>query len=440
MLAEMRRQLHAVRASDGRAEALPLPVFFFSSRRRHTRLQGDWSSDVCSSDLPLASGAEVVLAQPGGQQDSAYLVELMRQRQIGTVHFVPSMLQAWLSEASLAQGLPALRRVICSGEALQRELQERFFAVLPRVELHNLYGPTEAAVDVSSHACRAGEAVSIGRPIANTQLYIVDGGGQPAPMGVAGELYIGGAGLARGYHGRADLTAERFVPDPFGPPGGRLYRSGDLARYRPDGAVEYLGRADQQVKIRGYRIEPGEVEAALLGHPGVREAAVVARAGEDGGSRLVAYLAGAALPGVSQWWNWLRERLPEYMIPAAFVDLERLPLTPNGKLDRRALPEPDGARPALENQYVAPGSAAEQALAGIWQAVLGRQRVGIQDNFFALGGDSILSIQVIARAAQAGWRLSPRQLFQHQTIAALAAVAEPAQADRVGPKPMSLAR
>src|SRR5580658_7609019 len=377
----------------------------------------------------LTQGGSVQLVAPEGTLEGLRAA-LEQEEPWGLVKLTPGQLQL-LGAEGLAAAAGGSRVLVVGGEALQGEQVRWWQEQFPETRMYNEYGPTETVVGCcvqQLEPAAAGGRVPIGRPIANTQLYFVDGGGQPAPMGVAGELYIGGAGLARGYHGRADLTAERFVPDPFGPPGGRLYRSGDLARYRPDGAVEYLGRADQQVKIRGYRIEPGEVEAALLGHPGVREAAVVARAGEDGGSRLVAYVAGAALPGVSQWWNWLRERLPEYMIPAAFVDLERLPLTPNGKLDRRALPEPDGARPALENQYVAPGSAAEQALAGIWQAVLGRQRVGIQDNFFALGGDSILSIQVIARAAQAGWRLSPRQLFQHQTIAALAAVAEPAQA------------
>ncbi|MCP4657237.1 MAG: amino acid adenylation domain-containing protein [bacterium] len=381
---------------------------------------------------PLIVGARLVLARPGGHQDSAYLAELIAREQVTTLHFVPSMLQVFLEEPGLSRTAGSVKRVIASGEALPYELQERFFSCLG-AELHNLYGPTEASVDVTFWPCeREGTrpGVPIGRPIANTGIYLLDRGGDPVPVGVAGELHIAGVGLARGYLGRPDLTAERFVPDPFyGLPGGRLYRTGDLARLESDGAVEYLGRLDFQVKVRGFRIELGEIEAVLGGHPAVREVVVVARRDEaTSGQRLVAYVVSGESPTIGELRDVVKEKLPEFMVPSAFVFLDSMPLTPNGKVDRRALPAPEVSRPRLGTAFTAPTSPAEEELAKIWTELLGygvpgRERVGVNDSFFELGGDSILSIQVVSRAREVGLRLTPRDLFRHPTIAELAAAA-----------------
>ena len=296
----------------------------------------------------------------------------------------------------------------------------------------NEYGPTETVVGCSIYTVPPGRAISgavpIGLPIANTQFYVLDARLQPVPIGVVGELYIGGDGVARGYLGRPDLTAERFIPDPFsGEPGCRLYKTGDLVRLLADrmANIEFLGRRDHQVKIRGYRVELGEVEAVLAEHPGVRETAVIAHADEGASKRLIAYVVGHAgqpEPTVAELRGFVQRQLPDYMVPTAFVFLSGLPLTTTGKLDRQALPTADGQRPETA-VYVAPRSEAEVALAQIWSEVLRVDRVGIHDNFFELGGDSILSIQIVSRAHRAGFRLSPRDLFEHQTIAALGAIA-----------------
>jgi len=371
---------------------------------------------------PLAQGAELVIARPGGHQDPAYLSELIGEAGVTVMHFVPSMLQAFLEAADLSR-CGSLRDTVCSGEALPAETQNRFLSTLPSIRLHNLYGPTEAAVDVSAWPCRlepAATQVPIGRPIHNIQLYVLDRHLMPVPVGVAGELHIGGIGVARGYLGRPGLTAERFMPNPFNA-GERLYRTGDLARWRSDGALDYLGRIDTQVKIRGFRIELGEIEAALLAHPDVEQAAVVVR--EDTGERrLVGYVAmrGAVQADTEALRRHLQHSLPDHMVPSAIVLLDQLPLSANGKLDRNALPAPDwhGA-----GEIIAPRNATEQALAAIWRDVLKLDRVSVNDNFFALGGDSIQSIQLVARANRAGLNLTARQVFEQQTIAGLAAVA-----------------
>ncbi|HEY3110810.1 MAG TPA: condensation domain-containing protein, partial [Chloroflexota bacterium] len=309
----------------------------------------------------------------------------------------------------------------------------------------NNYGPTETTVVTTSGRTwptdRSGAPPSIGRPVANTQAYVLDERMRPVPVGVGGELYVGGDGVARGYLDRPALTAERFVPDPFAPePGARMYKTGDLVRWRPDGTLEFLGRLDGQVKLRGFRIELGEIEAALAAHPAVREAAVIAREDAPGQRRLAAYVVWSTPvgPAPEELRAFLRARLPEYMLPSAFVPLAELPLTPNGKLDRRALPAPDRASRVGEEAGVAPRTPLEAQLVAIWAPVLGLavEQVGVHDNFFELGGDSILSIQLVARANEAGIRLTPRQLFQHQTIAALAAVAgtaSPVEAEPEGP-------
>jgi amino acid adenylation domain-containing protein len=353
---------------------------------------------------PLRTGARLVMAPPGAHQDAARLAELIREHGITTLHFVPSMLQVFLDQDGLADSCRSVRQVFASGEALPFDLKERFLERLPNAALHNLYGPTEASVDVTFHAAQPGgrrRIVPIGRPIDNTAILLLDREGEPVPVGVPGELHIGGAGLARGYLGRPELTAERFVPDAFGTPGSRLYRTGDLARFRPDGEVEFLGRLDHQVKIRGVRIELGEIEAALASHPGVREAVVLAR--RDGGAdpRLAAYLvpSGEDAPTVSELRAFLRERLPEAMVPAAFVVLPSLPLNPSGKIDRKALPAPD-ADSREERAYEAPRDELERRLAAMWSELLGIDpvgQVGIHDSFFELGGDSIQGAMFINR-------------------------------------------
>lgn len=374
---------------------------------------------------PLLAGARLVILEPDAHKDPDRLVAAIRRSGVTTLHFVPSMLNAFLAVADM--GLcPTLRRVLCSGEALSAELRQRFFES-STAELHNLYGPTEASIDVTACALerKPAGAVPIGRPIANTRIYLLDERYNPVPVNVPGELYIAGIQLARGYLNRPDLTAERFVPDPFSSDGGRLYKTGDLACYRPDGVIEYLGRIDHQVKIRGFRIEPAEVEAKLAAHLAVRDAAVVVKEDHRGGKCLVAYWVEAASGEDDiDWPGYLLASLPDYMIPAAFVKLHELPLTANGKLDRKSLPAPDfGERQAAG--YVAPRTPVEKTLAEIWTQVLPVERVGIHDNFFALAGDSILAILVVSNARKAGLRLTPRQLFQYQTVAELAEAAVP---------------
>jgi amino acid adenylation domain-containing protein/non-ribosomal peptide synthase protein (TIGR01720 family) len=420
----------------------------------------------------LLTGACLVIAQPGGHRDSAYLVELINQEQITTLHFVPSMLRIFLEELrssdqenfplSSQSPVPSLKRVICSGEALPFDLQEHFFDRLD-AELHNLYGPTEAAIDVTAWACKRDRestepVVPIGSPIANVQIYLLDADLRLVPVGIPGELYIGGIALARGYLNRPEVTADKFIPNPFSnKPEERLYRSGDIARYRLNGSIEYLGRSDHQVKVRGFRIELGEIEAVLSQHPAVREAIVLAKEDVQGNKRLVAYVVASQLnpklippcpqeqkslliflpyqggieggqrgevqnPKSNDLRHFLSERLPEYMVPSVFVQIDAIPLTPNGKADRKALPEPDTTRPELDHAFVAPRTSIEAKLVEIWAEVLRVERVGIHDNFFEFGGDSILSLQIVAKANQAGLKLTPKELFKHPTIAELAAV------------------
>jgi natural product biosynthesis luciferase-like monooxygenase protein/amino acid adenylation domain-containing protein len=377
---------------------------------------------------PLLAGARLVFARPGGHRDSAYLAELIVRERITTVHFVPSMLQLFLEEPGVER-CTSLTRVICSGEALPFELQERFFSRLG-AELHNLYGPTEAAVDVTAWACvRGGErrpSVPIGRPITGLRLYVLDERLERQVHGEPGELFIGGVGVGRGYLERPALTAERFVPDPFGEPGARMYRTGDLARWLPDGSLEFLGRLDHQVKVRGLRVELGELEAELLRHPAVREAVVVAREDTPGDKRLVAYLVAASGQALSvrSLRAHLLERLPEPLVPSAFVPLEAMPLTPSGKVDRRALPAPS-TRLGPESADPAPSNPVEERLAALFAQVLGLERVGTREDFFELGGDSLLALRVVARAREAGLALTVERLFQARTVAALAEAATP---------------
>lgn len=386
-----------------------------------------FDSSVAGIFWTLCQGGTLVLPPEGIQQELSKLLQIVAQNHISHLLSLPS-LYALLLEQAQSEQLIALRTVIVAGEPCSRDLVQRHLEKLPDTYLFNEYGPTEGTVWSSVYHCQAQEQrtqIPIGCPIANTQIYILDSHLRPVPIGVVGEMYIGGLGIVRGYLHRPDLTAERFIPNPFVElPGARLYKTGDLARYLPDGKIEFLNRIDHQVKIRGFRIELGEIEAVLRQHPAVEQTVVVAREDVPGNQRLVAYLVvnSETAPSTQELQQLLNQKLPDYMVPSSLVLLEALPLTPNGKVDRRALPDPNVVQSELR-AYVAPRTPVEEALASIWADVLGRKQVGIHDNFFELGGDSILSIQVIARANQAGLALAPKQLFQHQTIAQLATVA-----------------
>ena len=331
-----------------------------------------------------------------------------------------------------------MRRVTTGGEALSAELQHRLFSRL-RTELYNGYGPTEATIASTFWHCtrEPGGGVPIGRPIANTEVYVLDRNCQPVPIGAVGELYLGGAGLARGYAARPGLTAAAFIPHPFAAtPGARLYRTGDLGRYRDDGTLEFLGRRDSQVKVRGVRIELGEVEAVLRQHPALQAVAVVAREDRPHDKQLVAYVVPQAglRPGQSGLRRFVEARLPAQMVPAIFMPLEALPLLPSGKLDAAALPRPDHTRPQLEEELVEPRNEVEATIARIWMEVLGLERLGVHDNFFVLGGHSLRATQVVSRVREAlGVNLPLRVLFEAPTVAGLAAWLDVAQLAPVEP-------
>jgi amino acid adenylation domain-containing protein len=392
---------------------------------------------------PLLTGARLALARPGGHRDPAYLWRVIEEQSVTTLHFVPSMLAVFLAAVPPGR-CRSLRRTICSGEELPAGLARRFFARLPG-ELHNLYGPAEAAIDVSAWQCQpaevaAAERVPIGRPIQNTALHILDAWLHPVPVGLAGELHIGGVALARGYLNRPGLTADRFVPDPFGPPGRRLYRTGDLARFRPDGSVEYLGRMDGQVKIAGVRVELGEVEAALRRQPGVAAAAAALR-GDGDRRRLVGYVTADRPLDPREVRRGLARWLPAAMVPAVIAQVPELPVSANGKLDRAALPTPAGmAATAPDSEPgLAPATAAEQLVAEVWGEVLGTRPAGPQDSFFEAGGSSLLGARAVTLlGARLGREVALRVLFDHPTVRGLArALGAPPPVARaaVGPKP-----
>ncbi|MFF8845263.1 amino acid adenylation domain-containing protein [Streptomyces sp. NPDC015127] len=370
-------------------------------------------------------GARVALLEPGGEREPEAIVAAVERHRVTTLHFVPTMLGAFLdyvAATGAAERLSSLRQVFASGEALGVHHVRRFADVLGHAELINLYGPTEATVDVSHHRTAAdATVVPIGLPIDNTRLHVLDEQRRERPVGLPGELYIAGDGLARGYLHRAELTAERFVADPFEGES-RAYRTGDLVRRLPDGSLEYLGRNDSQVKLRGYRIELGEIERQLLDHPRVNDAAVVVRTGADGRQQLLGYAVAAETAGERPTERQLRDHLagmlPEYMVPVRVVVMDAFPLSPNGKLDRAALPEPVTEAAG----YVAPRTESEKALAGLISEVLGRDRIGVHDSFFALGGTSIHFVTVLAKARKLGLAFTFQQLFANPTVAALAAL------------------
>jgi amino acid adenylation domain-containing protein/non-ribosomal peptide synthase protein (TIGR01720 family) len=385
---------------------------------------------VTSIFAPLVSGRPVHLLSE--QLGVEALSEAFRGSQkLSLVKLTPAHLDVLSKQLTREEAHSRTGAFIIGGENLLFETVRFWQDASPETRLVNEYGPTETVVGCCVYEVPAGEqrggSVPIGKPIINTRLYILDEGMRVVPVGVAGELFIGGAGVARGYLGRPDVTAHSFVPDPFGgSPGDRLYRTGDYCRYEANGNIEFLGRRDEQVKIRGHRVELGEIEAVLSRHHSVSESVIVARDDGSGVRRLVAYIVPAATDEVNigEIRRHLQEHLPEYMIPAVFMELDELPLTHNGKVDRRRLPAPHHDRSVVETAYVAPRDGTEEALAGIVQSVLGVEKVGVQDNFFDLGGDSILSIQIIARAKEFGISLTPKQLFQFPTVESLAAAAQ----------------
>ncbi|MFE6775877.1 amino acid adenylation domain-containing protein [Streptomyces sp. NPDC057702] len=390
--------------------------------------------------LPLLAGGTLVVLPDGAHRDPALVADAIDRHRVTVAHFVPSMLAAFAAhlddEATGAEHARSPRLVFASGEALPPAVAEATRRALPGAALHNLYGPTEAAVDVTAWPTGPADtaAVPIGLPVWNTRALVLDPWLRPLPPGVVGELYLGGDQLAQGYLGRAALSAERFVADPYGPPGGRLYRTGDLVRRRADGALVFVGRADGQVKLRGLRVELGEIEAVLGEHPQVAACAVTVREDQPGQRYLAGYVVAAgAEASPEDLLAHLAGRLPDHMVPTALVALDALPLGPSGKLDRRALPAPDLAGAAT---HTAPRDAREALLADLFADLLRTPRAGVEDSFFALGGDSILSIQLVARARRAGLVITPRDVFEHKTAAALARAATPVAG---APKPPQVA-
>jgi acyl-coenzyme A synthetase/AMP-(fatty) acid ligase len=374
---------------------------------------------------PLLQGVPTVVIPDEVVRQPRLLIRTLVQHRVTRIVLVPSLLRAMLEvDPELGARLPDLRLWVSSGEALRRDLVRIFRESVPHGLLLNLYGSSEAAGDSTFHEVGdvdTSASIPIGRPIDNTAIYILDPNRQPVPVGVAGELYIGGDGLAHGYLNRPDLTAQRFVQDPFnGRPGARMYRTGDLARYRRNGIIEYLGRLDSQVKIRGYRIELGEVESALTAHPDVTMAVAVAREQETRDRRLVGYVVAREGAVPADILEFVRRQLPAYMVPSALVLLDTLPLTPNGKVDRRALPAPRTVgREATER----PRTATEVALAGIWADLLGLPEVGVNENFFELGGYSLLAARLVAKIEDVFQATLPlRVLFEAPTVARLAAL------------------
>jgi amino acid adenylation domain-containing protein len=369
--------------------------------------------------LPLVTGARVVIASREAAADAAQLVKLLQDSHATVLQATPVTWRMLL--ATGWKGEPKLK-VLCGGEALPAELAEQLTQCSP--EVWNLYGPTETTIWSAVSRILPGQPVRVGRPIANTQFYVLDPQMQPVPVGVPGELLIGGDGVAQGYLNRPELTAEKFIANPFRP-GERIYRTGDLVRYRTDGTLEFLGRLDQQVKVRGFRIELGEIETALGQHPEVRQAVVIAREDKPGDKRLAAYLQlknGHDVPA-NEFREFLRERLPDYMVPAAIVRMKTLPLTPNGKVDRKALPAPEEFGMESGTKFVAPRDELEEQLAKLWAEIFQRQPIGVQDNFFDLGGHSLLAVRLFAQVEKlTGKNLPLVTLFQAPTIEQLAAV------------------
>ncbi|OKH43158.1 hypothetical protein NIES2101_31150 [Calothrix sp. HK-06] len=387
-----------------------------------------FSFDVAAEEIfpTWLSGATLVL-RPTELPTIADFAEFVNQEKLTVLNLPVPYWQEWVSQMPEVSWSESVRLLIVGSDRVQLDKFNTWQQHVGVVDWRNAYGPTEATITATVYSSLSTEQSKantffIGRPIANTEIYILDRHLQPVPIGVKGELHIGGNGLAKGYLNRPELTAEKFIPNPFSQTTARLYKTGDLARYRSDGTIEFIGRIDHQVKIRGFRIELGEIETVLTQHPNIEESVVITRLDQNDNQRLIAYIVcDEEQPSSSNLRSFLKEKLPEYMVPSAFVILESLPVMPNGKLDRNALPAPEVAV-SQEAIAVEPSTSKEEILAEIWAEVLGQKQVGIHDNFFELGGDSILSIQMVARANQAGLQFTPKQLFQHQTIAELATV------------------
>ncbi|QYX31215.1 non-ribosomal peptide synthetase [Sphaerospermopsis torques-reginae] len=382
---------------------------------------------------PLLTGGQLIVAEKGGHQDSAYLLKLISEQQVTVLQLVPSLLQMLLEQRGI-ENCKSLKHIFCGGEALSVELKQSLLSKL-NVNLHNLYGPTETCIDATFWNCKNKhnqqsnqQIVPIGSPIANTQTYILDSHLQRVPIGIPGELYIGGMGLARGYFQRPELTAEKFIPHPFSnEPGARLYKTGDLVRYLPDGNIEFLGRIDHQVKIRGFRIELGEIEAVLSQHPDILNAVVVTTIDSSGSKSLIAYLVTQKqqLIASGALRDFLTAKLPDYMIPSSFVILDHLPLTPNGKLDRKALSALNVNRNIDVAQHISPRTPLEYQLVEIWEEMLKVNPIGVTENFFDLGGHSLLAIRLIAAIEQKlNFNLPVVSLFREGTIEKIAALLE----------------
>ena len=416
--AALQRTVYEPTGSGGRRISLDAPLAFDASVQQF---------------IMLTYGNTLVIIPDDLRGDARGLLTYIRDQRIDLFDCVPSQLKMLL-EAGLLDGsgwTPAV--ALPGGEAIAEPVWRKL-ARAERTDFFNVYGPTECTVDVTTANVRlTPKQPTIGRPLSNVRTYVLDRHLRPVPVGVFGELHLGGPGVARGYHNRPGLTAERFIPDPFsGQAGERLYRTGDLVRYLPDGNIEFIGRIDHQVKVRGFRIELGEIETVLRRHRALQDAVAIVREDTPGAKRLVAYVVsheGQAMPTVGDLRQFLAHDLPDYMVPSVFVRLDSLPLTPNRKIDRRALPAPDQAeRAELGSEFVSPQTTNEKILAEIWSDILGVERIGVHDNFFELGGDSILSIQVVARAGTAGLRITPQQVFQYPTVGGLAAAAETGKA------------
>ncbi|MBO4204433.1 non-ribosomal peptide synthetase [Micromonospora echinofusca] len=387
-----------------------------------------FSFDVSVWELfwPLVTGARLVLAKPGGHRDPAYLTELIRAEKIDIVHFVPSMLTQFLAEPSVST-LTCVRHLMCSGERLPVEAANRVVELLG-AQVHNLYGPTEVTIEMSEHLWRPdpeATTVPIGSAIDNVTMYLLDADFCPVPQGAQGEVFVGGLAVTRGYHGRPDLTADRYLPDPFAGDGTRMYRTGDLARELPNGEYDFVGRSDLQVKVNGYRIELGEIAVALRAHPSVTDAAVKLYTDGDRTSLIAYFTSAGPVPQREELHDLLGRTLPTYMLPALYVPLTEMPLTRNGKTDLDALPAPRFTRAAVDTDYTAPRNHTERTLARAWSTVLGVDEIGVDDDFFILGGDSIAALKIIVRAREAGLQVTSSHILGSRTIRRLAPTATP---------------
>ncbi|MFE6410059.1 non-ribosomal peptide synthase/polyketide synthase [Streptomyces sp. NPDC057837] len=427
----------AVRQRD--VAALALDRAFASHDRVLVHSPHAFDASTYELWVPLLRGGTAVLAPPG-DLDAAAVRRAITEQGVSCLFLTIGLFRLFAQEDPAC--LRGAREVWTGGEAVPGAAVRRVLDACPGLTVVDVYGPTETTTFATRHAFHAGDplpaTLPIGRPLDDTRVYVLDGALQPQPPGVPGELYLAGAGLARGYAGRPGATAARYLADPYGPPGGRMYRTGDIVRWSADGALHFVGRADDQIKIRGFRVEPAEIEARLTAHPAIAEA-VVSVSRHEGRKRLVAHLVpapGAAVPGAAGLRDHVAAELPDYMVPAAFVTLPELPLTTNGKVDRRRLPDPEWSA-AADTAYRAPRTEAERVLAAIWAELLGVERVGLDDHFFMLGGDSIVSIQVVSRARTAGLALTPRDLFRHPVLADLAAASAGAAVTVAGTGPVS---